>query len=180
MTSLEPTLKALMVKSLGGDKAAYRDLLSALGPFLRGFFRRRLGPGSADSEDLVQDVLLAIHLKRHTYDTAQPFTPWVWGVARYKLLDHFRRVGARRTVPLDDAGELFAEENVEEGAVRRDVSRLLETLPTRTRGLFTDVKLTGLSVREAADRVGMTETAAKVSLHRGMKTLEAKVRDEDR
>jgi RNA polymerase sigma-70 factor (ECF subfamily) len=176
LTSLEPTLKALMVKSLGGDQAAYRDLLSALGPFLRGFFRRRLGPGSADSEDLVQDVLLAIHLKRHTYDVAQPFTPWVWGVARYKLLDHFRRVGAHKTVPLDDAGELFADE----GAVRRDVSRLLATLPARQRGLFTDVKLTGLSVREAADRVGMTETAAKVSLHRGMKTLEAKVRDEDR
>jgi RNA polymerase sigma-70 factor (ECF subfamily) len=64
--------------------------------------------------------------------------------------------------------------------VRRDVSRLLATLPARQRGLFTDVKLTGLSVREAADRVGMTETAAKVSLHRGMKALEAKVRDEDR
>ena len=128
----------------------------------------------------MQDVLLAIHLKRHTYDTSQPFTPWVWGVARYKLLDHFRRVGARRAVPLEDAGELFAEENVEEGAVRRDVSRLLSTLPARQQGLFRDVKLTGLSVREAADRVGMTETAAKVSLHRGMKTLEAKVRDENR
>ena len=180
MTNLEPTLKTLMVESLAGDQAAYRKLLSALGPFLRGFFRRRLGAGSADAEDLVQDVLLAIHLKRHTYDPAQPFTPWVWGVARYKLLDHFRRVGARKTTALDDAGELFAEENVEEGAVRRDVSRLLSTLPERQRGLFRDVKLTGLSVREAADRVGMTETAAKVSLHRGMKSVEAKVRDEDR
>ena len=173
-------MKALMIRSLAGEQSAYRELLSTLGPFVRGFFRRRLGAGSADVEDLVQDVLLAIHLKRHTYDTAQPFTPWVWGVARYKLLDHFRRVGARRTVPLDDADELFAEENVEEGAVRRDVSRLLSTLPERQRGLFRDVKLTGLSVREAADRIGMTETAAKVSLHRGMKTLEAKVRDEDR
>ena len=64
--------------------------------------------------------------------------------------------------------------------MRRDVSSLLATLPARQRGLFQDVKLTGLSVREAADRVGMTETAAKVSLHRGMKTLESKVRDEDR
>ncbi len=180
MTTLESELKALMVSSLGGDRAAYRDLLSALGPFLRGFFRRRLGGASDDAEDLVQDVVLAIHLKRHTWDPAQPLTPWVWGVARYKLLDHFRRIGARRTVPLDDAGELLAEENVEEGAVRRDVSRLLSTLPARQRGLFQDVKLTGLSIREAADRGGMSETAAKVSLHRGMKTLEAKVRDEDR
>jgi len=173
-------MKALMIRSLAGEQLAYRQLLSALGLFVRGFYRRRLGAGSADVEDLVQDVLLAIHLKRHTYDAAQPFTPWVWGVARYKLLDHFRRVGARKTVPLDDAGELFAEENVEEGAVRRDISRLLSTLPARQRGLFRDVKLTGLSVREAADRIGVTETAAKVSLHRGMKTLEAKVRDEDR
>ena len=179
MNSLEPKLKSLMTAALDGDKIAYRDLLSGLGPRLRAFFRRRLADGGVDAEDLVQDTLMAIHLKRHTYDREQPFTPWLWAIARYKLLDHWRRGGVRRTVPLDDAGELFAEESVEEGATRRDVSRLLGSLPARQRRLFEDVKLTGLSIREAADRAGMTETAAKVSLHRGMKALEAKVRDED-
>ncbi len=179
MNSLEPKLKALMIAALDGDKAAYRELLSGLGPQLRGFFRRRLGDGAADAEDLVQDTLMAIHTKRHTYDRDQPFTPWLWAIARYKLLDHWRRQGVRRTVPLEDAGELFADESAEEGATRRDVSRLLQTLPARQRRLFEAVKLTGFSIREAADREGMSETAAKVSLHRGMKTLEAKVRDED-
>lgn len=173
-------MKGLMVAGLAGDRRAHHDLLSGLAPFLRGFFRRRMGDGAADAEDLVQETLLAVHLKRDTYDAAQPFTPWVWAIARYKLIDHFRRVGARRAVPLEDAGDLFADATVEEGAVRRDVSRLLATLPARQRALFLDVKLTGLSIGEAADRAGMSETAAKVSLHRGMKALNAKVDHEDR
>ena len=168
-----------MLLALGGDQAAYRDLLSALDPFLRAFSGAGWEPPSlmprTSYRNLVGRASEAPDL-RHS----PALQSLGVGIARYKLLDHFRRVGARRTVPLDDVGELFAEENVEEGAVQRDVSRLLAMLQPRQRALFQDVKLTGLSVREAADRGGMSETAAKVSLHRGMKALGKKVRDEDR
>ena len=176
----EARLKALMLRGLAGDAAAHAALLSAMSGYLRGYFSRRLGAGAADVEDLVQDTLLAIHLRRATYDPAQPFTPWAYAVARYKLLDHFRRVGVRKTVPLEDAGDLFAHENPEEGAVRRDVGKLLDALPARQRQLMRDVKLTGLSMEEAAAKSGMSVTAVKVSVHRGMKTMSGKVRDEDR
>jgi RNA polymerase sigma-70 factor (ECF subfamily) len=177
---VESRLKALMITALDGDRAAYGELLAVLSGYLRGHFRRRLGPGAADVEDLVQETLLAVHLKRDVYDRAQPFTPWVWAIARYKMLDHFRRVGARRGVPLEEAGELFSVENTEEGAVRRDVERLLAALPPRQRALMRDVKLTGLSMHEAAAKSGMSATAVKVAVHRGMKRLERKVGDEDR
>jgi RNA polymerase sigma-70 factor (ECF subfamily) len=180
VTQLEPRLKALMVAGLDGDGAAYARLLAALGGYLRAHFRRRLGAGAADVEDLVQETLIAIHVKRDVYDRDQPFTPWVYGIARYKLLDHYRRLGARQHVPLDDAGELFAVENPEEGAVRRDVDKLLARLPARQRRLMEDVKLSGLSMEEAAARGGMSVSAAKVSVHRGMKRLESEVGDEDR
>ena len=127
----EARLKALMLRGLAGDAGAHAALLSAMSGYLRGYFSRRLGAGAADVEDLVQDTLLAIHLRRATYDPAQPFTPWAYALARYKLLDHFRRAGVRKTVAMDDAGDLFAAENPEEGAVRRDVGKLLGLLPRR-------------------------------------------------
>ena len=179
LVDVEPQLKALMVRALDGDGAAYGELLSSLGGALRGYFGRRLGAGSGDVEDLVQETLLAVHLKRATYDRGQPFTPWAYAMARYKLLDHFRRVGARRAVPMEDAAELFAADNPEEGAVRHDVRRLLARLPTRQRALMESVRIEGLSMEEAAERSGLSISAVKVSLHRSLKGLQKGVADED-
>ncbi|HEY2661306.1 MAG TPA: sigma-70 family RNA polymerase sigma factor [Caulobacteraceae bacterium] len=175
----EARLKALMLRGLGGDAAAHGELLSAMSRYLRGYFARRIGSGAADLEDLVQDTLLAIHLKRGSYDPSQPFTPWAYAVARYKLIDHFRRGGVRKTVPLEDAGELLAAETVEEGAVRRDLNKLLDTLPPRQRQVMVDVKLAGHSIEEAGQRAGMSISAVKVTIHRGLKALGKRVRDED-
>lgn len=180
MTGSESVLKGLMLRGLAGDGAAHARMLGALGSYLRAYFARRLGAQAAEAEDLVQETLLAIHLKRDTYDTSQPFTPWAYAIARYKLLDHFRRQGSRRTVPLEDAGVLVAEESAEEGAVRRDLGKLLGELPERQRGLVEDVKLTGYSIAEAAQRRGLSPIAAKVSIHRSLQRLARKVADEDR
>jgi RNA polymerase sigma-70 factor (ECF subfamily) len=177
---LEARLKALMIAGLGGDTAATGQLLTILSGYLRGYFGRRLGSGAADLEDLVQETLLAIHLKRDAYDRRYALTPWVFAIARYKLIDYFRRAGRRATVPIEDAGELLALENPEEGAVRRDVRQLLARLPPRQRSIISDVKLLGLSMEEAAARADMSVTAAKVSVHRGMKRLEREVGDENR
>ena len=176
----EARLKALMLRGLAGDGPAHRELLGVLAGLLRGYFGRRLAGGAADLEDLVQDTLLAIHLRRETYDVGQPFTPWAYAVARYKLMDHFRRQGVRRHVPLEDAGELIAVETAESGAARRDLDRLLTMLPARQRMLVEDVRITGLSMEEAAAKAGMTVTAVKVSVHRALKLLAKRVSDEDR
>jgi len=168
-----------MLRGLAGEAGAHGELLTLMSRYLRGYFGRRLGAGTADMEDLVQDTLLAIHLKRETYDPTQPFTPWAYMLARYKLLDHFRRQGARTMAPLEDAGELFATENPEEGAVRRDLGKLLGSLPARQSQLLRDVKLTGLSMEEAAAKSGMSVSAVKVSVHRGLKSMAKRVRDAD-
>jgi RNA polymerase sigma-70 factor, ECF subfamily len=172
----ETVLKALMLRGLAGDAAAHAQLLDALSGHLRAYFARRLGAAEADAEDLVQETLLAIHLKRDSYDPSQPFTPWAYAVGRYKLLDHFRRQGARHAVPLEDAGVLTASDNPEEGAVRHDLDRLLGELPGRQRALLQDVKLTGHSIEEAARRQGITAGAAKVAIHRSLQKLARKVR----
>jgi len=179
VANVEPRLKALMLRGLDGERAAYGEMLRILTPFLRAHFRRRLGGDGAEAEDLVQETLLAIHLKRDTYERAQPVTPWIYGVARYKLLDYFRRSGARRTIPIEEAGALFASETADEGAVRRDVMTLLARLPGRQAQLLRDVKLAGFSMEEAAERAGVSTTAAKVSVHRSMRRLMREVGDED-
>lgn len=143
------------------------------------FFARRLGRDAADLEDLVQETLLAIHTKRDTYDRSQPFTSWAYSIARYKLIDQFRRKKIRRTEPLEAADALFAASDVEEGATKMDLDRLMSTLPDRQRTLLQDVKIAGLSNAEAAAKAGMTEGAVKIAIHRSLKALARRVRDEN-
>ena len=177
MSDAEPVLKELMLRGLAGDAGAHARLLGELGSYLRAYFLRRLGPSAADAEDLVQETLLAIHLKRETYDTRQPFTPWAYAIGRYKLLDHFRRQGVRRAVPLEDAGELLASERADEGVARRDLDKLLADLPARQRAVLEDVKITGYSIEETARRHGVSTVAAKVGIHRSLHKLARKVRE---
>jgi len=168
-----------MLRGLAGDAAAHAMLLRDMTGYLRGFFAKRLGRDAADVEDLVQETLLAIHLKRETYDTAQPFTAWAYSVARYKLIDRFRRNKVRRTEPLEDADALFAEPAAQEATTRRDLDKLMSDLPERQRKLLEDVKLAGLTNAEAAKKAGMTESAVKVSIHRSLKALMKRARDEN-
>ncbi|MGA7539659.1 MAG: sigma-70 family RNA polymerase sigma factor [Steroidobacteraceae bacterium] len=175
----EERLRPLMTRSLEGDSGAHRQLLGILGRYLRGYFARRIGSASAEVEDLVQETLLAVHLKRDSYDRSLPFTPWAYALARYKLIDHLRRRHRSMQVPLEDAGALFAADEAEEGAVRNDLERLLQRLPDRQRTLIEDVKLQGLSVEEAARKRGVTAVSARVMLHRSLKWLNQALRDEN-
>ncbi|MBU6297824.1 MAG: sigma-70 family RNA polymerase sigma factor [Alphaproteobacteria bacterium] len=174
MSDAEARLKALMLSALAGDAAAYRALLTALSPHLRAYYARRVGQ-SADAEDLVQETLIAIHARRATYDTSQPFTPWLHAVARYKLIDHYRRSKIRRTLPLEEADAVFAEEEAEASDAARDVEKLLAALPESRRRLVRHVKIEGLSTAETAKRTGLSESAVKVGVHRALKTLAAMI-----
>ena len=178
-SDIEARLNALMLRGLGGDAAAHGEMLGTLAVYLRGFLARKMGRSAADLEDLVQESLLAIHLKRETYDTSQPFTSWAYAIARYKLIDWYRRNRIRRTEPLDEATELFASEDSNEAATRHDLGKLVSTLPDKQRSLLEDVKIAGLSHAEAARKAGMTEGAVKVSIHRSLQFLMRRARDEN-
>jgi RNA polymerase sigma-70 factor (ECF subfamily) len=171
-------LKALMLRGLAGDAAAHSQLLSAMGGYLRGYFGRRLGAAAADVEDLVQETLLAIHTKRGTYDPGQPFTAWAYSIARYKLIDALRRQKIRRAEPIEVADQIFAIEDTEQGVSRLDLETLLSALPRRQRAVLEDVKLMGLTTKEVAAKTGMSDSAVKVSVHRSIKALAKRVRDE--
>jgi RNA polymerase sigma-70 factor (ECF subfamily) len=165
----EAQYREWMLAALAGDAAAYRMLLSGLTRHLRSYYARRLDNGAA--EDAVQETLIAIHARRATYDPALPFTAWVYGIARYKLIDEYRRIKRRATVPLDEADELFGHDEATDAIARRDVRKLLDKLPEAKRRLVKDIKLDGVSVADAAARTGMSESAVKVTVHRAIKAL---------
>jgi RNA polymerase sigma-70 factor (ECF subfamily) len=178
MVASEERLRELLVRGLSGDSVAYHAFLKDLSAHLRAFLRRRLAHMPDDVEDLVQESLLAVHNQRHTYDVGQPLTAWVHAIAKYKLVDLMRRRETRDllTEPLDDESEVFSLADAEAAEARRDVAKLLEQLPDRQRLPIFYMKLQGLSVVETARITGMSASAVKVGVHRGLRALAAKIR----
>jgi len=173
MTS-EAELKALMLASLDGSAVSYRSLLERLTRRLRAYYKGRLGRfgrGAMEVEDLVQEVLLAIHLKRHTYDAREPFTPWVHTIARYKLIDYLRRTRTAASVPIEEGAEVLAQDDRADAESSHDIKKLLGRLPEKVRCSIECVKLEGRSVAEASVLCGISESAVKINIHRGLRSL---------
>src|SRR5258706_3203462 len=177
MQLVEDRLRSLMLQSLAGDAAAYRIFLDELTTHLRSYLRRRLGGLPEEVEDLLQELLLAVHNKRHTYGPKQPLTPWVQAIARYKLVDLLRRRSRRDvlTDPLEEDDQVFAAAN-DATEAQYDVAKLLRGLPDRQRLPILYVKIEGASVTDTAIRTGMSESAVKVGVHRGLKALAERIR----
>lgn len=183
MQTRELELRDLMISGLAGDGNAHRVLLSRMSRHLRAYFKGklvRMGRSSVEAEDLVQEALIAIHTRRHTYDPAKPFTPWAYAIARYKLIDHLRKTrGSMAEASIEDAAELTARDDHAGTESALDLNRLLERIPEKMRSVIRLVKLDGLSIAETAARCGMSESAVKVNVHRGVKAIAASI-DEGR
>ncbi len=164
-----------MLAGLDGDAAAHKAFLARLSLYLRAYFKgqlARIGKAPADAEDLLQETLIALHTRRHTYDRSQLLTPWVYAIARYRLVDYLRRAKASAgDVPVEEAPELSAGDDASVVDSRLDLQKLMSQLAPKTRRAIQMVKLDGLSVSEAAARSGMSESAVKVSVHRGLRSL---------
>jgi RNA polymerase sigma-70 factor (ECF subfamily) len=171
-------LQALFLSGLKGNQADYGSFLRELGTHLRGFLRARLQRQPDELEDLLQEILLAVHNGRQTYQSDQPLTAWVFAIARYKLADFYRSRSRHDGLndSIDDAEELFAEPCLEPAQASRDLDKLLEELPDKQRLPIRHVKLDGLSVAQTAQLTGLSESAVKIGVHRGLKALAAMIR----
>jgi RNA polymerase sigma-70 factor (ECF subfamily) len=163
-----------MRAAVAGDEAAYRMLLADLSRLLRGVVRRGfagVGVARDDVEDVVQEVLLAIHLKRHTWDPSMPLGPWVLAIARNKMIDDLRRRGRRPEVSIDLTQFDIEGEDQQASIDAHDVARVLNGLSQRNREIVQAISIDGHSARDVAVRLGITEVAVRVALHRSLKTL---------
>ncbi len=179
----EAEWEALMRQATAGDSAAYRRLLASLTPALRAIVRRncgRIGLDPGEAEDVVQETLLAIHLKRNTWEPDRPIGPWIMTIARNKLVDARRRKGNVSTAPIEDfADMLSAAGGLDHDLDRLDLDRLISRLGDRDRQLVRALAIEGRSVRETAATLDMSEGAVRVALHRAVKRLASFFRGED-
>src|SRR6516225_6314158 len=170
--STELDLQRLMLAGLDGDAAAHKALLTRLSAHLRAYFKtrfERIGTVPADAEDLVQETLIALHTRRHTYDRSQPLTPWVYAIARYRLVDYLRRSKASvMDVPIEAAEEVLAEDDTSSVESGLDLAKLMASLSPKARRAIRFVKVDWRGVGEAAPRSGVWRSADKVSVHRGL------------
>ncbi|MES2289447.1 MAG: sigma-70 family RNA polymerase sigma factor [Pseudomonadota bacterium] len=177
MRADEKQLRTWMLGGLDGNSADHSCLLHALVPILSAFYNRRM-TASHDVEDLVQETLIAVHTRRSTYDRERPFTAWLFSVARYKMIDHFRR--SRVTTPIDGLEQVLMVEGFESSSgARLDIDDLLETLPAKQARMIRATRIDGDSIAEAAAANGYGESDVKVSIHRGLKALSARIRGSD-
>jgi RNA polymerase sigma factor (sigma-70 family) len=172
MTDSEADLKALMLAGLDGDAGAHATLLRALVPLLRSFYGHRLRDARADVEDLVQETLIAVHTRRESYDRERPFTAWLFAVARYRMVDFFRR--RRDQVSIDAIDAEFAFED--DGSAALDVDALLGTLSPKQANAIRATHVEGKTAAEAAADAGLTVSDVKISVHRGLKALVARIK----
>ena len=170
----------LMRSAVAGDGAAYHRLLRAVTPVLRAAARRglaRAGQPVDQSEDIVQEILLAVHLKRHTWDVSAPFAPWLFAIARNKLIDALRRRGRRVFVNIDDFAETIAAEPAAATPPASEVAAQLQSLPARQRDVVQSIAVESASIKDTARKFAMSEGAVRVALHRGLASLTAKLRE---
>jgi RNA polymerase sigma-70 factor (ECF subfamily) len=171
----------LMRAAISGDNAAYDRLLRSVAPVLRAAARRglaRAGQPVDQSEDIVQETLLAIHLKRHTWDVDAPFAPWLFAIARNKLIDALRRRGRRVFVNIDDFAETIPGEPAAETAPAHEVAAQLQALPARQRQVLQSIAVDAVSIKETAAKLAMTEGAVRVALHRALASLTSRLREQ--
>ncbi len=164
----------LMRAAISGDGVAYQRLLNDLSRVLRASVRRGLGGSdlpASDAEDVVQEVVLAIHLKRHTWDQSKPIGPWIMAITRNKMIDEIRRRGRRTEVPIEGMLEFLEAGGQDDAMHAYDAGRVLNGLKGKNREIVQAIAIDGHTAKDVADRMGMTEVAVRVSLHRSLKTL---------
>ena len=173
-SSRENDWAAWMRAAMTGDAGAYRQFLASLAPHVRAVARSRcrsFGAPEGEVEDIVQEVLLTIHLKRGTWDRARPIGPWVAAITRNKLIDILRQRGRHITVPIEDVVDSLQAEDPTPELSTREIDTLLGHLKPQQREIVRSISLNGSSIRETADRLQMTEGAVRVTLHRALKAL---------
>lgn len=169
----ERELTLLMAASQRGDGVAYEALLQSLSHVITLYVRRRLGPVDW-VEDVVQDVLLAIHRSRHTWHPERPFAPWFFAVVQNRMVDAIRRRRrvSSREESIDVVPPMVWSPAPERGAIASlDLAAALQQLTPAQRVVVESLKLKELSVREVAEDTGLSQANVKVTAHRGYMAL---------
>ena len=166
-----PELTKLLCEGINGNRGCYRQFLQEITPIIRRMVGAKLP--AADSEDVVQEVLISVHKASHTFDGQRPVMPWLAAIVQFRIKDHLRKLYAnarRDTVCIDDISEaqLYVTESASE---HESIDELLKDVPDREKRILTMMHVEGYTAKETGERLGMKESAVKVAAHRAMKKI---------
>lgn len=162
----------LLLAANAGDARAYGRFLQVVTPVLRGIIRAKGSSlGAAGCEDVLQEVLLAIHLKRHTWEPGCPVRPWAYAITRHKVIDAFRARGRKIDLPIEDFADVLAADAGPDPTDAADMAKMIALLDGRSATIIRKIGLEGVSVAETGAAMRMSEGAVRVALHRALKTL---------
>ena len=179
-SSLEAELKELFLESRKGNQESYQDFLGKISILLRAYFRKATTKSTADTiEDLLQETLISIHSKKHLYDDTQKISPWIYSIAKYRLIDAHRKKKVRQEVfgNEDEFENMFASEGDPESQLQLKesssdgVEALLSELTDQQRLVLKLAKVEEKSIAEISKQTGLSSSAVKVTIHRALEAL---------
>ena len=180
MESREQSWATAMRAERQGDAATYQRLLKEIADLLRKLVRHRLGLlglQTHEAEDLVQEILIGLHAKRHTWDPDRPFMPWLFAITRYKFIDGARRLrreaSHRLDLTFDDLAEIAEAPAEDLDRATLDLERHLSALPQGQQAVVRALAIDGASVKATAGRLNTSEGAIRVTFHRALARLKA-------
>lgn len=179
--ALEEQWANWMRAAISGDANAYQQFFEAVTPRLRSMTKKRCNQFRApegDAEDVLQEVLIAIHLKKETWDMNRPIGPWLTTIVRNKIIASLRRRGSRIMVPIEDVIDTLQADESPSSLDTLDANRLTNRLRNPQRDIVRSISINGSTIRETAERLRMTEGSVRVALHRALKTLAGIYRNE--
>ena len=181
MGSTEEAWSAAMRSERRGDATSYEWLLRDVSDRLRPSVRARvhqLGLPTSESEDILQEVLIGLHSMRRRWDASRPFLPWLHAILRYKLTDAVRRRAREQRVRVDLSAaewDAIVDEATTQGnpLMGGALEQALRALPAGQRHVVETVAIDGVSVRDTAAALRVSEGAIRMTMHRALKRLAA-------
>ncbi|ROZ98969.1 RNA polymerase sigma factor SigM [Gordonia sp. OPL2] len=159
----------LLLAHVHGDPGAFSALIERHHDYLWAVACRTSG-NADDAADALQDALLSAHRMADRFRSDAKVTSWLHRIVVNACLDRIRRNRLRSTVPLPDWDVAqYADEHDHMAAVDLSLSigRALDELPAEQRAAIVAVDIEGLSVVEAAERLGVPTGTIKSRCSRG-------------
>ncbi len=155
---------------LAGDDAAFEYLFNRYGEAIRRLFVQRLGGGSDDVDDLLQETFIKVYINLHRYNPEYTFGQWAYTIARNTFIDFVRR--RQEDLPIDErfASPASSAPTPEESVInlqqRTQIENYLERLTPRYRQLIKMRFFDEYSYEEIAAKLALPLGTVKTQIHR--------------
>lgn len=169
MLDNETQFKQVMIKAQAGDSGAYSELLLGLVSFLKNYLKRRIFDKN-EIEEVIQEILLALHKSLHTYDSEKSFMSWLMSIVEYKIIDYIRALQKHKSVNIESIPNIFASMNTDSD-LKLDLEKAISGLSSREQNILTRLKVEGHSINEVAKQLKLSGANVKVIAHRAYLNL---------